>query len=149
MEQNVFMLSATTILGALAALFAIIGVATPGWPYNKNQLLGCGATCDYNYTAAGVLLIIAIVFLIIAGLLAVMFLQRYIASPADRIKALALALLVIAVIFIVSAYSCTLYRQNYNYYSYHLTVTAGILAFLSTIFFTYWIGRTSVVISYQ
>jgi hypothetical protein len=149
MEQNVFMLSATIILGALAALFAIIGVATPGWPFSNNPLFGCGARCSYNSTAAGVLLIIAIVFLVAAGLLTVMFLQKYIASTADRIKAVTLALLVIAVIFIVSAYSCALYNGNANFYSYHLTVTAGILAFLSTMFFTYWLGRVSVPVSYQ
>ena len=144
MEQDKFMLSATIILAALAILFAIIGVATPGWPFGNFSLLTCGINCSYDVKAAGALLIIAIIFLFIAGLLAIMFLQRYVQNTNDKIKVATLALLVISVIFIVAAYSCPLYKQSASYYSYHLAVTAGILASLSTMFFTYWLGRRSV-----
>lgn len=141
MEQNKVMLLVTAVFGALAILFAIIGVATEGWPSTKTQLFRLGNVGGYNYTAAGVLLIIGIVFTAIAILLAILFLTQFISSSADRIKGLALALLVLAGIFIVAAYSRAVFT---DFYSYHLAVTSGTLVFVSTIFFTYWIGHTSI-----
>jgi membrane protease YdiL (CAAX protease family) len=144
MEQNVFMLLATAVLGALAILFAIIGVATRAWPIGTIALFNCGNQCDYRHTAAGVLLIIAIVALAIASILTIMFLRRLISHFSDRIKAFVLSLIVLSGILIVTAYSITLPNA---YYSYHLAVTAGILVFLSAISFTYFCGHTSVMSS--
>jgi len=143
MEQDAFMLLAAAVLGTLATLFAIIGVATRAWTGSNIGLFNLVSNSERNFTAAGVLLIIAIVILAIAILFTVMFLKRLINKSSDKIKFLVLALFILAVIFIVSAYSRAV---AISLYSYHLTVTAGALAFLSTIFFTYWLGRASVTV---
>jgi hypothetical protein len=148
MHQNTFMLLATAVLGTLATFFAIVGVGAPGWPRlsgspvssaNRTSLLSSNNIS--GYTSAGVLLIIAIVILIIASLLTFMFLREFINDSSDRIKGLLLFFFVLAGIFIMSAYSRAV---SIDFYSYHLSVVAGILNFISIIFFTYWLGRTSV-----
>lgn len=148
MEQTTFMLLATIVSAALALLFAIIGVATPGWPSTNTRLFDCSG-CPYNSTAIGVLLIIAIIFLFIAGVVAILFLQRILQRSLDLIKLLVLVLLLISGIFIVAAYSTVFHIKGTNVYSYHLAVTAGVLTFLSALFFSYFMGRTSVYIREQ
>ena len=134
------MLLTTVFLTVFAAIFTIIGVATDSWPDSTGGLFVRGKT-DRNYTAAGVLLILAILMLVPASVLVTGFFLRLINTTADRLKALILFLIFVAGIFIVTAYSRTIHNR---WYSYHITVTAGALTFISTIFLTYWIGRTSV-----
>ncbi len=138
------MLLAAAVCAALAAIFALIGVATPGWRSGSGsevQLFNCGTQCNYNSIAAGVLLIIAIVILVVSSLIIILFLRKFISNPTDRMKGPLLSSLLIAGIFIVSAYSRPV---DGGYYSYHLSVTAGTMTFFSAIFFTYWVGRNSV-----
>ncbi len=139
------MLLAAAVFGALAAIFALIGVATPGWPSSdvsyRIQLFNCGGLCKYSYTAAGVLLIIAIVILVISSVIIILFLRKFISNPTDRMKGPLFFFLIIAGVFIVSSYSRAV---DGVYYSYHLSVSAGIMTFFSAIFFTYWVGRNSV-----
>lgn len=144
MEQNVFMLLATIVCGIFAVFFAIIGVATDGWrnPFNDNktQLFPWGNQLEHNYTATGILLIISIVMTAIATLCTIMFLLEFINNSANRIKAFVLFLFVLSGILIAAAYSRAVATR---FYSYHMSVTAGTLTFLSMIFFTYWIGYNS------
>jgi putative Mn2+ efflux pump MntP len=139
MEQNTFALLTTLVLAAIATLFTILAVALPGWPLGR--LLNCGIACPSNYIAAGVLLIIAIVLLTVAIAFTVMFWRGLISNSSDKIKGIVLALFVICNIFIVTAYSRVI---NPEVYSYHLAAAAGSLTFVSSILFTYWLGRTSV-----
>ena len=148
MEQTRATLLATIVLAGLALFFAIIGVATPGW-VDKSRLFNCGESCPNNNISAGALLIIAIIFLFVCVLVAVMILQRFIDSSADLIKFLLLFLLLISGIFIVAAYSSVFLLKDSNNYSYHLSVTAGVLTFVSALFFSYYVGRTSVFIRSQ
>lgn len=143
MEQTAFTLLATIASAALALLFAIIGVAAPGW-LGGARLFNCGVSCPNNNIAAGVLLIIAIVFLFLSVVAAVILRLRYAENQADFIKFVVLFLLFIASIFIVAAYSSVYLIKGYKNYSYHLSTTAGVLAFLSTLFFSYYMGRSSV-----
>jgi hypothetical protein len=140
MEQNTFTLLTTLVFAAIATLFTILAVALTGWP-GGIQLFNCGNLCPIGYTAAGVLLIIAIIILTVAIVFTVMFWRGLISNSSDKIKGIALALFVISNIFIVAAYSRI---TSPEFYSYHLAVTAGIFTFLSSILFTYWLGRTSV-----
>jgi len=143
MQQNTFMLLATVIFGTVATFFAIIGVASSGWPPNKVALFNWNNRNGFNYASAGVLLVIAIVILIIAILFTILFQREFIKEPSERIKGLLLACFVLAGIFMIAGYSRAVLI---GFYSYHLSVIAGILTFFSAIFFTYWLGRTSVAI---
>ncbi|CAF0891116.1 unnamed protein product [Adineta steineri] len=143
MEQNSLTLLITIVLAAVGILFTIIGVATPGWGAlsGRVSLFRCGSPCVFNYTAAGVLLLIAILFLVIAIVFTLMFWRGMISNSSDIIKSIVLVLFVVAAIFITVAYSRATLS---NFYSYHIAVTAGNLVFLSALSFAYWLGRTSV-----
>lgn len=99
--------------------------------------------CKY-YIAAGVLLIFSIILLTGALLLIVMFLRGILKNESGRIKAVVLVLLFIGGIFIISGYSSPQHQPGNNYYSYHLAVAAGIFTYISTIFFAYYAGHTSI-----
>jgi hypothetical protein len=127
-------------LTAFATLFTILGVALPGWNVGQSSLFNCGIVrCSDNSIAAGALLIIAIVFLVIAIALTIMFARRSTGDTPHIIKGILLALLIIAAIFIVIAYSRVI--PPYNSYSYHLTATASILTFCAALIVAYWFGR--------
>ncbi|CAF1127760.1 unnamed protein product [Adineta steineri] len=140
MEQNSLTLLISIVLAAVGILFTIIGVATPGWAGSIN-LFRCGSRCPLNYTAAGVLLLLAILFLVIAIVFTLMFWRGMISNSSDIIKNIVLFLFLLAAIFITVAYSRAMPS---GLYSYHIAVTAGNLVFLSALAFTYWLGRTSV-----
>jgi len=139
MEQNTFALLTTLVLAAVATLFTILAVALPGWPLGR--LLNCVTACPSDYIAAGVLLIIAIILLTVAIAFTVMFWRGLISNSSDKIKGIVLAFFVVSNILIVAAYSRVIIPE---FYSYHLAVTASSLTFVSSILFTYWLGRTSV-----
>ncbi|UJR27082.1 hypothetical protein I4U23_008384 [Adineta vaga] len=137
MEQNAFTLLLSSILAGIATILTIIGVSTNGWP-GRQQLFAYHTS---NLTAAGVLLIISIFFLAISIVFMLMFWRGMISNASDKVKSVVLVFLIIASIFIVIAYSRPASKE---FFSYHLSVSGGILAFLSAIIFTYWLGRTSV-----
>lgn len=138
------MLLIAACFGAVAALFTIIGVSAPGWNSSGNlALFKCRGNCS-AYTAAGVLLIIAIVFLAMAIALTVMVARRIIAHPTAPLKSIILSLFILAAIVIVVAYSRALvYAQGY---SYQLTAIASIFTFVSSLIVSYWIGRTHIML---
>lgn len=137
MEQDATILLVSLVLGALALLFTIIGTAIPYW----------GGVGVFNFnTGTGALLIIAIVLLMVAVVFTAMFWRGIISNASDMIKYVVLALFIISGIFIVAAYSQAV-PYSILVYSYHLTVTAGILTFLSLMCFSFWAGRTSVPIA--
>jgi len=141
MEQNVVMLLGSGIFAALAALFSIIAVATPGWSGCHTGIFSCGK----YYTATGALLIISIIMLTIIFLCIAMFFRGILSNTADKIKIVVVLLLFLSGIFIVSGYSSPLHDGEVSrIYSYHLAVAAGIFTYISTILFTFYAGHTSV-----
>jgi hypothetical protein len=136
MEQKAVMLLASAILGGLAIILTIIGVGAPGW--NGQGLFNCGSNCPTGSTGAGVLLIISILALTVAVAFAVLFLRF--GNPTETVKGVILGLFTFSAILIVIAYSSV----THTTYSYYLTVTAGILSFLSAITFTYWLDRNDI-----
>ena len=136
-EQNSLVLLLSIFLAAVATLLAIIGVSTDGWPGSK-QLF------KYHWsdtTAAGVLLLISIVLLALAALFTVMFWRGIISNAADRMKSLILVFLISAAILITVAYVHPFHAKQF---SLHLSVAASVLAFLSAVMFSFWLGRTSM-----
>ena len=142
MEQNVVMLLGSGIFAALAALFSIIAVATPGWSGCHTGIFSCGK----YYTATGALLIISIIMLTIIFLCIAMFFRGILSNTADKIKIVVVLVLFLSGIFIVSGYSSPLHNKDVfsTIYSYHLAVAAGIFTYISTILFTFYAGHTSV-----
>ena len=142
MEQHTVSLLVAAILLALSTLFSIIAVATPGWNVaHTARLLKFPGT-----TAAGVLLIIAIVLQAVCLVLLLVFARRVVAQPTNRLKALLLAFTILAGIFIVSAYSDVVWLVNGRVYGYQLAVVSGIFTFLSAIIISYWLGSTSAMV---
>ena len=125
--------------GCIALFFTILGVSTPGWG-GDYTLFGC-STCGGRAIAIGVLLIFVMFILMIAVSLIVLIARRRINNPSPLLRISVLALLIVATIFTIIAYSQAL--SSIAFYSYHVTVTAGVFAYISTICFAYWAGSTS------
>ena len=129
-------------LTALSLLFTIISVSAPGWGFaSDGTLFKCqsGSDCS-RLNGAGVLLIIAIIFLAISIVLLLILARGIISMPTNSLKSLLIVFLVLAAIFIVSGYSRALIALNV--YSYQLAVAAAIFTFLSGMIVSYWAGRS-------
>ena len=122
------------LIACLALIFAIISIATSGW--GGRNLLKDGS----NHLSTIVFAFLAIISLILGIIFIVLFAKRLITSFSKTVKLSGVFLLALGGIFIVIAYMSysPYFSSNYSYY---LMVTAGILAFISSIFTAFWLGR--------
>jgi hypothetical protein len=139
MEQHAVSLLVAAVLLAVSILFTIIALATPGWYGTHNYRL----FRDTDTTTAGVLLVLAVILLGVCLILLLVIARRLVPQPPNLLKGLLLGFAVVAAIFIVAAYADLTVGVLGKAYSYQLTVVSGILAFLSAIIISYWLGCTS------
>ena len=125
-----------TIIAGVAALFTLIGLATPKWLSNGFGLWNCKHVCS---TSTATLTILALLFLVAAVVLLVLLLLRLF-SRSFRI--LPVALLFIATLFLLISTANYLRHFGLVGYSYELVVTAHALAFIASMILAFWFGTT-------
>lgn len=125
-----------TIITGIAALFTLIGLATPKWLSSGFGLWNCKHVCS---TSSAILTILALLFLVTAVVLLVLLLLRLFPR---YFRLLPLALLAIATLFLLISTANYLRHFGIVSYSFELVVTAHALAFIASIMVAFWLGTT-------
>ncbi|UJR23148.1 hypothetical protein I4U23_026167 [Adineta vaga] len=130
-------LTLTTVIAGIAALFTLIGLTTPKWLRNGFGLWNCNNVCSPS-TAA--LTILSLLCLVIGFVLLVLLLIRVLPR---KFRFLPLCLLVISTLFLLISTASYLRHVGIIGYSYELVVTAHAFAFFASVLFAFWFGITT------
>ena len=127
----------TTIITSVAALFTLIGLATPKWLKSEGLgLWNCHRVCS---TSTATLTILALLFLVAAVIFLVILILR---SLPRSFRILPVILLFMATLFLLISPAIYLRRFHKVGYSYELIVTAHAFAFIGSVVLAFWLGTT-------
>ena len=126
------LLLVTTAITAFAALFCVIGLASPAWTGPCGLFTaGCPSTPSGGLSIIAFLLLIAAVVVLVLSLLKVL---------PGSIRAVCLIILFLAGIFTLSAFAA--YFNAGSGYSYRLMVVAHFLCYVASIIAAFWLGAS-------
>jgi membrane associated rhomboid family serine protease len=135
--SETYILTTTTVIAGLAALFALIGLTTPKWLRDGGRgLWNCDDVCS---PATAALTILALLLLVTTVVMLIIFLIDLLTR---RLRIIPLILLIIATLFLLISTPIYLRESGVVGYSFELVVTAHAFAFFASVLLAFWFGTT-------
>lgn len=129
-------LTISSIITGVAALFALIGLTTPKWLRTGYGLWNCNDACS---PASAALSIIALLLLVTSLVLLVILVIHLFPR---KFRVIPVGLMFIATLFLLIATATYLRRFAIIGYSFELIVTAHAFAYIASVLLAFWFGTT-------